>query len=472
MLTLAALRALEAADVVLYDALVSPGVLAYCPPSARMVAVGKRAGAHSMAQEEISALLVAEARAGNRVVRLKGGDPFVFGRGAEEALVCREAGIPFTVIPGVTSAVAVPAYAGIPVTHRGTARTFAIITGTTADEDQSLDWKALAGIDTVVLLMGASNLGTIAERLVGGGLSPDTPAAAISNGSLPSQGTVFGTLRTIAAEAKGLPAPLITVVGEVVRLGPELSWFEAGPLAGKSVVVTRTRSQASQLRSLLETLGADVIEAPVLDIRYECAGLPNDERLSSRWDWIVFSSQNGVDAFFSALLSRGRDARSLGTTCVAAIGSATAGSLDRRGLIADFVPTAATARHLADELPRAVGARILVPGGNLGDGELERGLRSRGAHVEQVAVYSTAALPLSPETLDAVLVADAVTFASASAATFLGQSLNGSLPETAKLCAIGPQAAAATLKAFGRVDCVAGEASVDGLARAVVEALE
>lgn len=424
-----------------------------------------------MAQDEINALLVAEAGAGKRVVRLKGGDPFVFGRGAEEALACRDAGIRFTVIPGVSSAVAVPAYAGIPVTHRGTARDFAIITGTTADGDSSPDWQALAAIDTLVVLMGASNLGTIAEKLVGGGRSPDTPAAAISNGSLPSQLTVRGTLETIAARAEGLPAPLITVVGDVVRLGSELSWFEAGPLAGKSIVVTRTRSQASQLRSLLEGLGAKVIEAPVLDIRHECANLPGDERLSSRWDWIVFSSQNGVDAFFSALHLAGRDARSLGSTRLAAIGPATAGSLDRRGLIADFVPTAATAGHLADELPRATGARILLPGGNLSDGELERGLRSRGAQVEPVAVYSTAPLSLTPETLEAVLSADAITFASASAATFLGQALNGSLPKTAKVCAIGPQAAAAARQTFGRVDCVASDASIEGLASAVVEAL-
>ncbi len=470
LLTLAGLRALQSADIVLHDALLAPSLLDLCPAHTERVDVGKRAGAHSMSQQEINRLLIELGSAGKRVVRLKGGDPFVFGRGGEEAIALRAAGIPFAVIPGVTSAVAVPAYAGIPVTHRGIARSFIVVTGTETTTEGSIDWDALARIDTVVILMGAAALPGIAKKLMAAGRNRDTPVASISNGTLPSQRMVVATLGTIgdAVTKAALPAPLITVVGHVVALAPSIDWREPLPLAGKSVVVTRTRSQASHLRAKLEALGADVIEAPVLEILHAPRDLITDERVGTRWDWIVFSSQNGVDAFFAALGEAGRDARSLATTLIAAIGPATAGALKTQGLIADFLPRTPTGECLAAELPRVRGARILLPGGSLSEDLLADGLRSRGAHVEQVSVYETRPASMAEALTARVLSADAITFASASAARFLRAALGESrLASSTRLCAIGPQAASATQEAFGRVDAVALDPSIDGLVAAV-----
>lgn len=473
LLTVGGLRALQAADVVVHDALLSPRILELCAPAAERIDAGKRAGAHSMSQEEINALLVAKAREGQRVVRLKGGDPFVFGRGGEEALALRAAGVPFAVIPGVTSAVAVPAYAGIPVTHRGFARSFAVVTGSETNIDGH-DWQALAEIDTVVVLMGAAALGEVASRLIAAGRDRNTPATAIAHGTLPSQASINAELGNIAAAVReaGIPTPLLTVIGQVTALVSELAWRDALPLAGRSVVVTRTRAQASRLRAALEAFGARVVEAPVLEIRHTAPELTTDERTSSRWDWVVFASQNGVHGFFEALRDAGRDARALGGTKVAAIGPATVEALAARGVLADFVPSVADAEHLAAELPRVDGARVLLPAGSLSDQRLADGLRARGGHVERAQVYETAPAELGAAAVQEILVADAVTFASASSATFLARALGerGLHPGT-KLCAIGPQAAAATQAAFGRVDAMAETPSVEGLAAAVVEAL-
>ncbi|MEO8540473.1 MAG: uroporphyrinogen-III C-methyltransferase [bacterium] len=472
LLTIGAVRALQQAEVVIHDALLSPAILAHCPPGAERIDAGKRAGAHSMSQDAITQLLVTNALAGKRIVRLKGGDPFVFGRGGEEALALRAAGVPFSVIPGVTSAVAVPAYAGIPVTHRGVARNFAVITGMDADSGESHDWQALAKMETLVVLMGAARLPDVVRKLIDAGRDPVTPAASISNGTLPSQQAVVATLGTIAEAAASLPTPLITVIGDVVSLAPNISWRESLPLAGKVVVVTRTRSQASSLRVSLEALGARVIEAPVLEIRHSALDLTTDERLSSRWDWVVFTSQNAVEAFFEALAHAGKDARALASTKVAAIGAATAGALRAAAVLPDFVPALATSQSLAAELPRVDGARILLPVGSLSDQSLADGLRARGGHIEQVKVYETNPAELSDEVAAAVLSADAITFASASAARFLRAALGERTPSSStQLCAIGPQAAEATRLAFDRVDAVAAEPSIEGLVVAVRESL-
>ena len=473
LLTLAGAEALRRAEVVLYDALASPALLDLCDPAAELIPVGKRAGDHSASQDEITDLLVRHGRAGRRVVRLKGGDPFVFGRGGEEALALAAAGIAFTVVPGVTSAVAVPAYAGIPVTHRGMATNFAVVTGREGAGIEA-DWDALARIDTLVVLMGAAGLQEISGRLVAAGRDPSTPAASISNGTMPAQRVVTATLGTIAAQvaAAGLPTPLITVIGQVAALAGEIGWYVPGPLAGKTVVVTRARAQASQLRTMLEALGATVIEAPVLRVEFRDEELVTDERVESRWDWIAFTSQNGVDAFFGALRRAGRDARALGTTRVAAVGDATAAALERHGITADFIPSRATGECLARELPRVHGARVLLPHGSLAEERLADGLRARGAHIEAVVVYETQPLPLDARLREQVARAGAITFASASSARFLADALGEIRPlPTTRLVAIGEQSAAAVRAAFGRVDATAAEPSLAGLVAAVVEAL-
>lgn len=472
LLTLAGAEALRRADVVFYDALASETLLDHCDPAAELVPVGKRAGDHSASQDEITALLVRYGSEGKRVVRLKGGDPFVFGRGGEEALALAAAGIPYTVVPGVTSAVAVPAYAGIPVTHRGMATSFAVVTGREGAGVEA-DWDALARVDTLVVLMGAAGLADITARLIAAGRDLATPAASISNGTLPAQRVATATLGTIAEEvAAGLPTPLITVIGEVASLAGLIGWFVPGPLAGKTVVVTRARAQASQLRPMLETLGATVLEAPVLQVTFRGADLVTDERVGSRWDWIAFTSQNGVDAFFAALRAAGRDARSLGTTLVAAVGDATSAALERYGVMADFVPSRATGECLGAELPRVNGARVLLPHGSLAEDRLADGLRARGAHIESVVVYETNPVPLDERLRRRVVAADAITFASASSARFLADGLGELRPEAGtKLVAIGDQSAAAVRDAFGRVDAQAADPSLAGLVAAVVETL-
>ncbi|MEX0782030.1 MAG: uroporphyrinogen-III C-methyltransferase [Dehalococcoidia bacterium] len=476
LLTLAAADALSKADVVLYDALASPATLRHAPASAELRYVGKRAGAHALSQEQIEAELVALALEGKRVVRLKGGDPFVFGRGGEEALALRRAGIAFTVIPGISSAIAAPAYAGIPVTHRGMAASFMAITGSEVadDYDGAIDWNAAARVDTLVILMGMSNLDAIMSRLAAAGRDRSTPVAVVRWGTRADQQVLRATVATVARAAKvaGIGAPSVVVVGGVAALADELAWFEPGPLAGTRVVVTRARAQASDLATRLEALGALVVEAPVIAVRPRADDLTRDERVSSRWDWIVFTSANGVDAFFGILRDSGRDTRSLETTKIAAIGTATAGALASRGVIADFVPSRGTGETLAAEIDGVSGARILLPVSDLTDDRLANALRKRGGLVEQVAVYENVHEPLDAERLRDVLEADAVTFASGSAARNLRSALGErSLPESTKLVSIGPESSRAVRECFGRLDREAAEPSIDALVEAVLEEL-
>jgi len=473
--TVACMRALAAADSVLYDALASEELLRAAPAGCELVYVGKRAARHAMSQREIEAEIVRRALAGQRVVRLKGGDPFVFGRGGEEALACRAAGIAYTIIPGVTSAIAAAAYAGIPVTHRGMSASLGVVTGRTrADAGEPGDDAASSRPGTLVVLMGVEGLAATLRGLMDEGWPPATPAACVQWGTTPRQRHVVATLETLAvAVAKaGLGAPAVMVIGETAALADELAWFEPGPLAGKRVVVTRARAQASELAARLAALGAEVVEAPVLSVRHTPEGLTTDERVGSRWDWIVFTSANGVAAFFEALNGAGRDARALGTTKVAAVGGATAEALRARGVIADFEPGRATGAVLAEELPRVQGARILLPVSSLTDDRMAGALRRRGGLVEQVAIYETVPAPLDEARREAVLAADAVLFASGSAARFLRAALGeAALAPPARLVAMGPESAEATRAAFGRVDVEAAEPSLDALVTATVEAL-
>jgi uroporphyrinogen III methyltransferase/synthase len=489
LMTMAGAAALREAEVVVYDRLVGPDLLRLAPPEAERIYVGKEAGRHALSQEEINDLLVAKAREGRRVVRLKGGDPYVFGRGGEEAQTLVAAGIPFEVVPGVTSAVAVPAYAGIPVTHRGLATSFAVVTGhedPTKDES-GVDWAKIAGgADTLVLLMATGTLAEIARELMGHGRPPETPAAVIRWGTTPRQETVTGTLADIAEKvgAAGLSPPTIAVVGDVVRLRETLRWFDspqARPLFGKQVLVTRTRQQASALSERLRLEGAEPIELPALELvetADESAVAAAIERLAGgEYGWAVFTSANGVDAFFGHLCRAGRDARAFASTRLCAIGPGTAAALAERGLTADLVPEEFIAEGVVSALAEqgVAGARVLVPRAEGARPELVEGLRDLGAEVDELSLYVAA----PPKEADSEGLArlragevDVVTFASSSTVRNLVKLLDGDTSALAKplIACIGPVTAATVEELLGRrPDVVASEHTIPGLVEALQE---
>ena len=486
LITVAGVAALAEAEVVVYDRLVSAQLLALAPSSAERIFVGKEAGTHALRQEEINALLVEKARQGRRVVRLKGGDPYVFGRGGEEAEALAAAAIPFEVVPGVTSAVAVPAYAGIPVTHRGLASSYAVITGheDPTKGETAVDWSKLAtGVDTLVFLMGAATLPQIVEKLVEHGRPAATPVAVIRWGTTPAQEVVTGTLADIVRRVKeaGLEPPAVTVVGEVVRLRETLRWFDsprAKPLFGKRVLVTRTRQQASALSRLLSQEGAEPIELPALEL------VPRDDprRLGralgalarGRYQWVVFTSANGVDVFFQRLKEAGRDARAFAGARVCAIGPGTAAALAARGLQADLVPQEFVAESVAEALARqkVARSRILLPRAEGARRELVRGLRALGARADELPLY-VAAPPGAPEPealrrLRAGEV-DVVTFASSSAVHNLVKLLGSdTAPLKGPLIAcIGPVTARTAREAGLAVGVEAKEHTIPGLVAAL-----
>src|SRR5215208_2329739 len=389
LLTRRALDLIAAADAILYDRLVPPGALDGVRPDADLRYVGKRPGAPSLAQKEINALLVELARAGRQVVRLKGGDPFVFGRGGEEAQALRAAGVAFEVVPGVTSGLAAPAYAGVPVTHRDDASAVALVT---AHEDpkkreSALDWKALAGFPgTLVVYMGVGRLAQAAERLVAAGRPVDEPAAVVERGTLPGQRTVSGSLGDIAesvAEA-GLRPPAITVVGPVARLREELAWFERRPLFGRTIAVTRARAQASTLSARLRELGAEVVEAPAIRV---VPRSPGEDPLAAAvagiesYALVCLTSPNGADLLLDALAAAGRDARALAGVTVAAIGPGTARALAARGVRADVVPERSVAEALVEALAGVPveGRPVLVARAGEARDVLPEALHERGA---------------------------------------------------------------------------------------------
>jgi uroporphyrinogen III methyltransferase/synthase len=461
---------LEVAEVVVYDRLASRALLDLAPANAERVDVGKAPGHAAMSQDEINALLVARGLEGKRVVRLKGGDPFVFGRGGEEAEACLAAGVAFEVVPGITSAIAAPAYAGIPVTHRGLSTNFTVVTG---HEDPSkgtpdTDWDALARTGgTLVILMGAGHLADIARALVEGGRAGETPVAAVRWGTRPEQRTVRGTLATIAAA--GVEAPSAIVVGEVAAL--DLAWFETRPLFGRSIVVTRAREQASELRLRLEDLGAEVVELPAIAIEPLDFALPE-----LAGGWLVFTSANGVEAFFDrGIVAHGRDARALALVRIAAIGPGTAAALARRGLCADVVPERFVAEALLDAFPAPVspGEPVLIARAQDARDVLPEGLSARGYTVEVLPLYRTvAAVPDAEDVARARAGAvDAITFTSSSTVANFCDAL-GSLPEPQPLVvSIGP-VTSETARARGlRVDREADPHTIDGLVASLLDGL-
>jgi uroporphyrinogen III methyltransferase/synthase len=489
-LTIRGRECLANAEVVVYDYLANRALLRIAPPEAERVFAGKHgAGPHLLEQAEINRLLVERARAGLRVVRLKGGDPFVFGRGGEEAEALAAADIPFEVVPGVSSAYAVPAYAGIPVTHRDWVSGVTVLTGHEAHDKRAhrVRWEQVASAgNTIVLLMGLRQMTRNLERLLAAGLDPATPAAAIRWGGTPRQQVVCETAATLAREVArgGIQPPVTVVIGEVVKLREGLAWFERRPLFGRRVVVTRASAQAPALARLLAAEGAEVVECPAIEIAPPESSEPLDaalDRLES-YDWIVFTSVNGVDRFFARLDERGGDVRRLHAARIAAIGPETARALARRHVRPDVVPPEYRAEDLVETLtgeplagrrillPRAAGARAILP---------DR-LRARGAVVDEVVSYRSVRPAGSRETLRETLAdprtVDCLTFTSSSTVThFLalvdevgGASGRERLREATVAC-IGPITAETARAAGLRVDVVPAEFTVPALARAVVE---
>ncbi len=474
LLTLKGLRLLKSAGVVVYDRLIDPALLKMAREGARLHDVGKTPLGAGASQARISALLVDEARRGGMVVRLKGGDPFVFGRGGEEAETLHENGIPFEVVPGVTSAIAAPAYAGIPLTHRDFSSSFTVFTGSLAGGE--MDWDALAHAPgTLVALMGWRKLDEIAEGLMRHGKPGDTPAAVISWGSEPWQRTACARLDSIAeaARGEGLSAPATLVIGEVARLRDRLSWFETLPLFGRRVLVTRAREQAGGLAARLSELGGLPVEAATI----ETVELEDYSKLDGaladvcRFDWIAFTSSNAARAVMGRLRALGKDARALSGARVAAMGGATAAELETRGIVADFIPARSSSAGLAEGLAEVGGAkgRVLLPRSDIATCELPQKLRASGADVVEVAAYRTVtpngARDALIEALDAGV--DALTLTSASAAINMVALLDGDvrrLDGVAVACIGGATAAAAGRLGLS-VDIVARTPSMDALAR-------
>jgi len=475
------LERLSRADVVIYDRLLDEQLLDSVPSAAEKIYVGKAAGIHAREQDEINHLLVEKAKAGRIVVRLKGGDPFVFGRGGEEAEALADNGIPFEVVPGISSAVAVPAYAGIPVTHRGLASSFAVIAGheDPGKASSSIDWEKLAtGVDTLVFLMGMRNLPTIATKLLEHGRPPDTPVAVIEDGTSPEQKTVVSSLKDIEDKVKEyrLGPPAVVVVGEVVRLREKLRWFDNRPLFGRRILVTRARHQASALSRLLSECGAHPVELPAIGIQAIQDTAALDEAISNIGDygWIVFTSVNGVEAYFQRLYELKLDSRALGGLKVAVIGPATARAVEKQGIIPDYVAEVYTSEGLVAGLKSRdiAGQRFLLPRADIADEELAEGLKRLGAEVHEVAVYRTVRAATAISRAKEMLISgqiDVVTFTSSSTVSNLVAAFDGEQPriDNARVACIGPKTADTAARAGLKVDIIAGEHTVPGLVAAI-----
>ncbi len=486
LITVRGLECLRRAEVIVYDRLANPQLLREARPEAEKIYVGKTPERHTLPQEEINQLLVDRALAGKIVARLKGGDPFVFGRGGEEAEALAQAGIPFEVVPGVTSAIAAPAYAGIPVTHRDFTSTLALVTGhqDPAKEGSSIDWAGLATVGTVVFVMGVGNLRRIAETLIAHGRSPQTPAALVRWGTMAQQETVSGTLADIAdrVEAAGLKPPAVTIVGGVVALRESLRWFDLKPLFGRRVLVTRARAQASALSEKLEELGAEPIEFPVIEIAPPVDWGPLDaaiERLP-HYDWAIFTSVNGVRALMDRLWEVGQDVRALRGVRLCAIGPATAAALERYHLKVDLVPRQYVAESILESIGEVSGQRILLARADLARQVLPLELSRAGAIVDEVVAYRTVLADSPADHVYQMLrqgEIDIVTFTSSSTVRNFVEKINtvgeadslGDLLNGVMVACIGP-VTAETAKELGiKVDVIAEEYTVEGLVKCISE---
>ena len=483
LITTRALECIKKADTIVFDRLLDENLLSIAPPESEQIYVGKAAAKHTLSQDEINKLLVTKAKGGKTVVRLKGGDPFVFGRGGEEAEVLLKNGILFEIVPGITSAISVPAYAGIPVTHRGVASSFSVITGheDPTKEISSINWKNLAhATDTLVFLMGLKNLPNIVAKLMEHGKSPNTPVGVIKDGTWPEQATLTGMLKDIVVKVheNKFVSPVIIVVGDVVNLREKLAWFDNRPLSGKRILVTRSRQQASSLSQLLIERGARPVELPAIDIQAngDYSELDNAVLNLKQYEWVLFTSVNGVDAFWQRLRVLKQDSRALSGLKMGAIGPATAQALADKSIMADYMPDVYTGVGVVAGLKNhnVAGQRFLLPRANIADNEIVDGLSSLGALVDEVTAYHT--LPATEAIIKAkaMLVAgeiNVITFASSSTVSNLVTAFNGEPINIngAKVACIGPKTAQTATHAGLNIDIMASEATIPGLVAAIEE---
>ena len=497
LITLKGVECLQRADIVIYDLLLNDRLLEHCPPHTEKIqAPDPRI--RTARQAELNQMLVEHAKAGKVVVRLKGGDPYIFGRGGEEAVVLTEAGIPFEVVPGITSAIAASAYAGIPVTHREYASSVAFVTGHSAAlrSDSNINWKQLAiAVDTLVVYMGVAHLPQITERLIAHGRNPETPVSLVRVGTTPQQQVIQGTLDNIAqkAEATQLKSPAIIVVGEVNRLRQQLRWFDTKPLFGKRILVTRARAQASEFADLLETNGAEVIQFPTIKIQ-PLVGARSPRpyvRTINKYDWVIFTSVNAVEIFYKLMQEEGKDVRAFGGTKICAVGPKTVAALNDIGIHPDFVPSHSRGSTIAAEIGDVYGKKILLPRAKIAAAALPEGLHERGAHVDDVPLYDTIKVrpviqddyhvnPINHRSeIEADLLngsIDFVTFTSSSTVTNFLEMFSTHTPAdlliSTQVAVIGPETQKTAIAHGIQVDVVAKQATIENLVEEIVNSVQ
>ena len=479
LITLKGVECLQRADVVIYDLLLNDALLEHCPAHTEKIqAPDPRI--RTTRQDELNHLLVQHAKAGKIVVRLKGGDPYIFGRGGEEAIALTDANIPFEVVPGITSAIAASAYAGIPVTHRGYASSVAFVTGHSAalHPDSNINWEHLAtAVDTLVVYMGVAHLRQIVERLIAHGRNPETLVSLVRVGTTPQQHVVQGTLTDIVqkVEAAQLKSPALIVVGEVNRLREELRWFDTKPFFGKRILVTRARAQASEFADLLEANGAEVIQFPMIKIQpIENVDAPSPHE----YDWVIFTSVNAVEIFYERLRENGKDTRAFGASKICAVGPKTVDALNGIGIHPDFIPSHSRGSVIAAEIEDIRDKRVLLPRAKIATADLPNGLRERGAHVEDVPLYDT--VRVQGENRDEIETdllngrIDLVTFTSSSTVMNFLEMFPAHQPTVlladVKVAVIGPTTHKTAVEHGVHVDVMAKEASIESLVEALVEA--
>ena len=485
LITLKGLQCIKKADVIVYDRLAGKRLLNYARPDCEIIYVGKSPDCHVLHQDDINRVLINKAREHKIVTRLKGGDPFVFGRGGEECLALADNGIPFEIVPGITSAIAVPAYAGIPVTQRGLTSTVAILTGNEepGKDSSQIEWDKIAtGVGTLVFLMGMANLPHIVARLTANGLPLSTPVAIIRWGTRPEQQTMIGTLHDIAERAKaaGFKNPSVIIVGEVVNLREQLRWFEKKPLFGRRIVVTRARSQASRFAELIDQLGGEPWEVPTIEIVPPADLGPLDAAIAQAegYDWIIFTSVNGVEFFFRRFRELERDIRDLKGARMCAIGPATRQELTKYGLNVDLTPAEFVAEAIIEALRNygVTGRKFLLPRADIARKILPEQLRKMGAEVDEVDAYRT--IPGAgnvTELRDMINEGQihAITFTSSSTVKNFIAKLNGADPvellQGVTVASIGPVTSRTAREMGLQVDIEAPEYTIPGLIKALVD---